>query len=322
MTELEIQMRNIGVIPVVKIDDAAKAVPLAKALIAGGINAAEVTFRTAAAPEAIAAIAKECPDMLVGAGTVINVELAKKAIAAGSKFIVSPGFNPNVVDYCLSHNVTVIPGISNPSQIEAGLEKGLTTLKFFPAEQSGGVAMIDALAGPFPQVTFMPTGGINAKNIADYAKRKNILACGGSWMVKADLIDAEDWDGITALCKEAMTAIHGFTFAHMGINQGCEEDAKATANLLAAFGFIPKEGNSSIFCNTEFEVMKKPFRGTNGHIAIKTWNIERALAYLAQFGFNPVMETASYTGAPEKSPLKVVYLDKEIGGFAVHLLKA
>ena len=182
--------------------------------------------------------------------------------------------------------------------------------------------MLDALAGPFGQVMFMPTGGINAKNIADYAKRKNVLACGGSWMVKADLIEAEDWDAITALCKEAMTAIHGFTLAHIGINQGSEDEAMATAKILEAFGFAKKVGNSSIFNGTDFEIMKKPGRGTHGHIAIKTWNVERALAYLAQFGFKPVMETAGYMGAPEKSPLKVVYLDKEIGGFAIHLLRA
>ncbi|MBE6350885.1 MAG: bifunctional 4-hydroxy-2-oxoglutarate aldolase/2-dehydro-3-deoxy-phosphogluconate aldolase [Spirochaetaceae bacterium] len=322
MSPLNEKVRDIGIIPVVKIDDAAKAVPLAKALIAGGIPAAEVTFRTAAAADAIKAISEACPEMLVGAGTVINVELAKKAIEAGSKFIVSPGFNPAVVDYCISQNVPIIPGVSSPSQVEAGLEKGLTTLKFFPAEQAGGVPMLDALAGPFGQVMFMPTGGINAKNIADYAKRKNVLACGGSWMVKADLIEAEDWDAITALCKEAMTAIHGFTLAHIGINQGSEDEAMATAKILEAFGFAKKVGNSSIFNGTDFEIMKKPGRGTHGHIAIKTWNVERALAYLAQFGFKPVMETAGYMGAPEKSPLKVVYLDKEIGGFAIHLLRA
>lgn len=322
MDAMHIKMRDIGIIPVVKIDDAAKAVPLAQALTAGGIPAAEVTFRTAAAADAIKAIADACPDMLVGAGTVINVELAKKAIAAGAKFIVSPGFNPAVVDYCIARNVPMIPGVSSPSQIEAGLEKGLTVLKFFPAEQSGGVSMLSALSGPFPQVTFMPTGGISAKNVSDYAKLKNVLACGGSWMVKADMIDAEDWAGITALCKEAVTAIHGFTFAHMGLNSADENDAHETANLFSLFGFTAKEGNSSVFCNTEFEVMKKPFRGTKGHIGLKTWNIERALAYLAQYGFKPVMETASYTGTAGSTPLKVVYLDKEIGGFAVHLIRA
>lgn len=322
MTDLEVQIRNIGVIPVVKIDDAAKAVPLAKALIAGGINCAEVTFRTEAASDAISAISKACPDMLVGAGTVINVELAKKAIAAGSKFIVSPGFNPDVVDYCISQKVPIIPGVSSPSQIEAGLSKGLTTLKFFPAEQSGGAGMLSALSGPFPQVMFMPTGGINAKNVGEYAKLKNVLACGGSWMVKADMIEAENWDGITALCKEAMTAIHGFQVGHVGINCENEEKALEAMKLFKLFGFQEKIGNSSVFMNTEIEIMKKPGRGTYGHLAVKTYNVDRALAYLKQFGFNPVMETAAYLGTPGKSGLKVVYLDKEIAGFAVHLVKA
>ncbi|MCM1321411.1 MAG: bifunctional 4-hydroxy-2-oxoglutarate aldolase/2-dehydro-3-deoxy-phosphogluconate aldolase [Bacteroides sp.] len=322
LTELETKMRNIGIIPVVVINDAAKAVPLAKALIAGGIPAAEVTFRTAAAADAIRKISKECPDMLVGAGTVINVDLAEKAIAAGSKFIVSPGFNPAVVQYCIDKKIPVIPGVSSASQIEQGLSMGLTTLKFFPAEQEGGAAKLSALGGPFPQVMFMPTGGVNAKNVGDYAKLKNVLACGGSWMVKADLIEKEDWNGITALCKEAMTAIHGFSFAHVGINQENETEAQETSALLALFGFAKKEGNGSIFNSTEFEVMKHPFRGTKGHIGIKTFNVDRAAAYLKQFGFNPVMETAKYLGEEGNSPLKVVYLDKEIGGFAVHLVKA
>lgn len=317
------KMRNIGIIPVVKIDDASKAVPLAKALLAGGIPCAEITFRTAQGEEAIKEIVKAYPNMLVGAGTVINIEMAKKAIGAGSKFIVSPGFNPSVVDYCISQKIPVIPGVSSASQIEEGLGKGLSVLKFFPAEQAGGVGMLDALGGPFPQVSFMPTGGVNVKNVSDYIKRKNVVACGGSWMVKAALIDAENWDEITRLCKEAVCAIHGFSFAHLGINQANSSEAKEAGRLLEAFGFaLNKEGESSLFAGTEFEVMKSPFRGKNGHIGIKTWDIERALSYLEQFGFKPVTETAKYMGKEGSSPLKVVYLDKEIGGFAFHLLKA
>ncbi len=310
-------LAGIGLIPVIKIEEAAKAVPLGKALVAGGIPVAEVTFRTAAAEDAIRAMAGECPDLLVGAGTVINTDLAKKAIAAGAKFIVSPGFNPAVVDFCRTKGVPILPGVNNPSLIEAGLEAGLDTFKFFPAEASGGVAMLDALAGPFGSVKFVPTGGIDASNVGEYAKRDSVLAIGGSWMVKADLVSAEKWDEIIALCSAAVAAVNGFSFAHLGINHADEAAARGTANLLAALGLPLKEGASSIFAGGSFEVMKTPFRGTLGHIAIKCYNLERALDYLGRFGFSGVEETAKL----EKGHLKVIYLDKEVAGFAVHLVR-
>ena len=310
-------LAGIGLVPVIKIEEAAKAVPLGKALVAGGIPVAEVTFRTAAAEEAIRSMVGECPDLLVGAGTVINTDLAKKAIAAGAAFIVSPGFNPAVVDYCLSRGVPILPGVNNPSHIEAGLEKGLDAFKFFPAEASGGIAMLDALAGPFGSVKFVPTGGIDASNVGDYAKRDSVLAIGGSWMVKADLIAAEKWDEIIALCSAAVAAVNGFSFAHLGMNHADATAAGATANILAALGLPLKDGASSIFAGGSFEVMKTPFRGTLGHIAIKCYNLERALAYLGRFGFSGVEETAKM----QKGRLKVIYLDKELAGFALHLLR-
>ncbi len=312
------QLGSIGLVPVIKIEDASKAADLARALIAGGLPCAEVTFRTAAAAEAIRAMTAGFPDMLVGAGTVINVELAKKAKEAGARFIVSPGFNPLVVEWCISNGMPVVPGVNTPSDVEAGLERGLEVLKFFPAEASGGVAMLDALAGPFGQVKFMPTGGIGANNLADYVRRPNVLAVGGSWMVKADLIDSGDWDGITRLCREAVTAVHGFSFAHVGINAESEAAAKKAAGLFGIFGFAPKEGNSSIFNDTVIEVMKSPFRGKMGHIGLKCWNVDRALAYLKTQGFTGVEETAKR----EKGALTVIYLEPEIAGFAVHLIKA
>lgn len=321
MTDLEIKIRDTGIIPVVKIDDAEKAVDLAQALINGGINAAEVTFRTAAAAQAITNIKKAFPSMLLGAGTVINTDLAEKAIKAGANFIVSPGFNPSVVDYCIKQNVLIIPGVANASNIEQALEKGLTTLKFFPAEQSGGCSMLDALSGPFPQVLFMPTGGINASNVGQYLKRKNVLACGGSWMVKADLITNSKWDEITALCKEAVRNMHGFYVAHVGLNNDTEKEAQDSADLfLSAFGFKQIDNGKKSFWSSDFlEIMKSHASGVHGHIAIKTLNIERALAYLKQFGFNPKAETAQHIGKDESTPLKFIYLDKEISGFAIHL---
>ena len=231
------QFSTIGIVPVVKIDDATKAVGLAKAMIAGGIPIAEITFRTAAAAEAIALVTKAVPEMLVGAGTVTNVEFAKQAVAAGAQFIVSPGFNPSVVDWCLENNIPIVPGVCTPSDIEAGLSRGLTTLKFFPAEASGGVNMLKNFAGPFPNLTFMPTGGINLANITDYAKQSNVLSVGGSWMVKPDLIENEDWPAITKLCSDSVSAIQGLEFAHVGINNKNKEEAEKAIALFQTLGW-------------------------------------------------------------------------------------
>ena len=318
MNDILRKLGDIGLVPVVKIDDVSRACGLAQALIDGGLPCAEITFRTDAAAEAISAITKKFPQMLVGAGTVINIEYAKRAKAAGAKFIVSPGFSPDVVDWCIANDIPIVPGINNPSGVEAGLSKGLETLKFFPAETSGGVPMLSALSGPFPQVKFMPTGGISMKNLADYAKCANVHAIGGSWMVKSDLIEAENWAEITRLCREAVVALHGFELAHIGINTENADEAMKAAKLFALFGFPLKDGNSSVFNASCIEVMKSKGRGTNGHIAIRCWNIERALAYLAQFGFKGVDETAKY----KKDKLSMIYLDKEIAGFAVHLVRA
>lgn len=309
---------DIGLVPVIKIDDAAKALPLARSLAAGGLPCAEITFRTEAAANAIAEISRGMPDMLVGAGTVINVELAKRAVDAGARFIVAPGFNPSVVDWCVDRGIPVVPGVNNPSGIEAALERGLETLKFFPAEASGGVAMLDALAGPFANVSFMPTGGIDAKNLGEYAKRKNVLAIGGSWMVRSDLVAAADWDAITTLCREATLAVQGFSFAHVGINAANPEAASEAASLFSLLGLAPKEGSSSIFCGSPIEVLKSPFRGTAGHIGFSCWNVERSLAYLSKLGFASVPETEKREGGR----LTVAYLDREIAGFACHLVKA
>lgn len=196
-----------GIVPVIVIDDPGKAVPLARALVAGGIPCAEITFRTEEAGEAIARISRDVPEILVGAGTIVSQALAKKAADAGARFIVSPGFNPSVVDWCLSRGIPVIPGVNNPTGVEAAMEKGLSLLKFFPAELSGGTAMLDALAGPYPSISFMPTGGISPDNLTTYLARKNVFAVGGSWMVHKDLINREDWQCITTLVQEAVSVV-------------------------------------------------------------------------------------------------------------------
>ena len=201
------QIHEIGIVPVVVLDDAKDAEPLAKALCEGGLPCAEVTFRTAAAEESIRIMAEKFPNMLIGAGTVITTEQVDRAVAAGAKFIVSPGINPKIVKYCQEKGVLITPGCITPSEVEIAIECGLDTVKFFPAEPAGGLEMIKAMAAPYVNMKFMPTGGINAKNVKDYLAFNKIVACGGSWMVKGDLVKAGDFDKIVELTKEAVEIV-------------------------------------------------------------------------------------------------------------------
>ena len=204
MNKILDELCGYHIIPVVVLNRSEDAKPLAKALCEGGLKCAEVTFRTEAAQESIRIMANEYPDMMVGAGTVLNIEQVDSAVMAGAKFIVSPGFDPEIVDYCIKKDIPVVPGCMTPSEVAQGVKRGLEVLKFFPAEQAGGIAMIKAMSAPYTSVRFMPTGGINAKNLEQYLSFGKIAACGGSWMVKADLIDAGDFDKIRELTKEAV----------------------------------------------------------------------------------------------------------------------
>ncbi len=203
MNDILKKFQETGIIPVVVLNDAKDAKPLGKALLDGGLPVAEVTFRTDAAEESIRILSETYPDLLVGAGTVLTTEQVDRAVAAGAKFIVSPGLNPRVVKHCQEIGVVSTPGVVTPGEIEKALELGLEVVKFFPAEPSGGLPMIKAIAAAYTKLKFMPTGGINAKNVVDYLKSDKILACGGSWMVKGDLISAGKFEKITELCREA-----------------------------------------------------------------------------------------------------------------------
>ena len=314
------KISKIGIVPVVKIDKVEDAVPLARALCNGGLPCAEVTFRTDAAAGAIKAMTEYFPDMCVGAGTVLNAEQVDAAASAGAQFIVSPGLNPNTVKYCISKKIPITPGTSSPSDIEQAIELGLDVVKFFPAEQSGGLAKIKAMAGPYVNMKFMPTGGINAKNLTSYLDFDKIIACGGSWMVPGDLINNGEWDKIEQITREAVQIMLGFELAHIGVNAENEEEAKKAADRFAfIFGMPAKAGNSSIFAGKALEVMKTPYLGKNGHIAIATNYIVRAVNYLENvLGVEFDMKTAK---KDNKGNLKAVYLKEEIGGFAVHLVQ-
>lgn len=318
MNEVLQRLSRTGIVPVIAIDDAEKAVPLARALTAGGLPAAEVTFRTAAGEEAIRRIARECPEVLVGAGTVLNLEQCDRALAAGARFIVSPGYNETLVNYCVEKGVPVLPGCANASDMTRAVNAGLKLVKFFPAEQSGGVSFLKALAPVFP-LDFMPTGGVNTKNLMDYLSFDRVVACGGTWMVKKDLISGGQWDEITRISREAVKTMLGFELRHVGINCADEAEAERTArSFCALLGLEYRPGNSSIFAGTAVECMKTPFLGTRGHLAIGTNSVDRAVYHLELQGA-AFDESTRKTDA--KGAAKSIYLKDEIGGFAVHLVQ-
>jgi len=309
---------ELGIVPVVKIEKAEDALPLGKALMDGDLPIAEITFRTSAAEESIKTLTRELPELLVGAGTVLTIEQVKKAVSAGAKFIVSPGFNPRVVDYCIENSIPVTPGINNPTQIEMALVRGIEVIKFFPAEASGGLPLLKSMSAPYSGIKFIPTGGINLNNLCSYLSDNKVLACGGSWMVKADLISSGNFAEITRITKEAISIMLGFEFAHLGINEENQDKALNSANLLSHLFYLPvKEGTSSIFAGPGFEVIKNKYLGEHGHIAIATNDIYRAINYLKMKNIPVLSETAK----EKEGKLKAVYLDQEVSGFAIHLLQ-
>ena len=311
------RLAQSGVVPVVVLEDAKDAVPTAKAMIAGGIDVMEITFRTAAAADSIKAVAQECPDMVVGAGTVINLEQCKLAVECGAKFIVSPGYDEETVAWCCDNGIPVTPGCVTPTEIMMALKHGLKVLKFFPANVYGGLSAIKSLAGPFGGVKFIPTGGVNAQNLAEFISSPYIHAVGGSWICPKADIAAGNFDKITALCKEARKSLLGFEVAHIGINT---PDADASMDVCKAFNdafdFNVKQGNSSNFASTGVEVMKTMFKGANGHIAIRTNKMIPAIAEMERRGYELDMDSVK-----DKDNIKAVYFKNEIGGFAVHLLQ-
>lgn len=307
---------KLGIIPVIKLKSSEKAVPLAKALIEGGLPVAEVTFRTDAAADSIKKMVEAFPEMIVGAGTVLTVEQAELAKKSGARFIVSPGFNPKITAWCLENDILHLPGCTTASEIEGAMEMGLEAVKFFPAEQSGGIAKIKALSAPYHTMKFIPTGGINLDNLNDYLDNKCILACGGSFMVSDDLIEGSEWDKITLLTRRAVSRMLGHEIMHLGINCGTSDEAEETASTFSRLmtnAEIDDRGGG-IFVGGKFEIMRPTGRGTHGHIAIKTNSCDRTVYYLEKQGFEFEYETAKY----ENGRLTFIYLKNEVAGFVVH----
>ena len=317
MEDILKNIEGYGIVPVVRIEKAMDAIPLGKALLAGGLPLAEITFRTAAAEEVIRTMTERAPELIVGAGTVLTTEQAEKAIQAGARFIVSPGFNPKVVSVCREKGVPVIPGVNSPTQIEAAMECGLGVMKFFPAEESGGAPFLKAVAAPYEGIRFIPTGGINAANLIFYLSLKNVIACGGSWMVKTELISAGKFEEITRLTAEAVRILLGFALAHVGLNEETSENASKSVELFSRLFHLPvAEGRGSFFLGEmEIEIMKGPGRGEKGHLAFAVNDVSRALFHLERQGVRPVAGTEKI----KDGKTILVYLDREIAGFAIHL---
>lgn len=313
------EIQSIGVVPVIQIDNVEDAIPLAEALCEGGLPCAEVTFRTDVAKETISRMTKAYPNMLVGAGTVLTIEQVNDAVESGAKFVISPGLNHKVVKYCLDNNILIIPGCSNPSDVEQAIELGLEVVKFFPAEASGGIKMIKAMSAPYTKIKFMPTGGINENNLNDYLKFNKIVACGGSWMVKPELLKRKDFNEIKRLTKEAVKKMLGFELLHVGINTNSNKEANDTAKIFEdLFDFRIQDKQNSVFAGSYIEVMKKQFLGNKGHLAIGTNSINRAIAYLKNIGYEFDENNKYYD---DNGNLTSIYLKEEVGGFAIHLLQ-
>ncbi|MDR1868079.1 MAG: bifunctional 4-hydroxy-2-oxoglutarate aldolase/2-dehydro-3-deoxy-phosphogluconate aldolase [Treponema sp.] len=314
------QIEKIGIVPVIKIDNADRAIRLVKSLITGGLPCAEITFRTSQAEDSIRRIKESGLNVLLGAGTVLSIAQVDRALEAGAQFIVTPSFNPKVVQYCLNRGITIIPGCSKPSDVEqATLDFGLEVVKFFPAEQSGGLEYVKAIAGPYNTLKFLPTGGINVNNVGSYLRFKRILACGGSWMAKDSLINDGEFDRITALCREAVLKMLDFSVIHLGINTSQEEEVSLAARCFSSyFGFPIKERSASVFTGSSIEIMKSKGLGTHGHIAISTNSVKRAMALLERQGVVFDMDSARVDADGD---INFIYLKDEIAGFAVHLLE-
>ncbi len=307
-----------GVIPVIKIEDPEYAVPLAKAIMAGGICTIEVTVRNDSAFQSIRLIHENVPGMMVGAGTILTPEMVDEAMAAGADYIVAPGFNLPTVRRCKELNIPIVPGCVTPSEIQTAIDEGLKVLKFFPAGTLGGIEAIKLMAGPFPGVKFVPTGGITFDNLGEYLSCKAVAAAGGSYMAKVDLIKAKDWDQITANCRRAVNLAMGYRLVHVGINHETADEAANAAQKLADLFSLPvRNCSKSVFADPYVENMKFKFYGEKGHIGFKTNSLDRTVKYLRAMGVEFLEESCQYDAAGK---LTCIYLKEEIGGFAIHLV--
>lgn len=313
------KMSEIGLVPLVVLEDAACAKPLGEALAAGGIPVAEVTFRTDACLDIIRAM-KEIPTLIVGAGTVHTVKQAEAAVAAGATFIVTPAYNPDVIDWCTAHEVDIVPGTVSPGEIEAVRARGIKFCKFFPAAAYGGTATLKALAGPFADVQFLPTGGVSLDNMRDYLNLPNVAAVGGSFMTPGKLVKEQDWDGIAAVCRSAVQKMLGLRIGHVGIHTAGRAEAEELTDVLCRLtGETKIAAGGGFFAGTIAEICAEPTPGDYGHLCIDTDDMPRALAYYARRG---IALDPEYTFRDENGAVRLAYLKEKVGGFSIHLRRA
>lgn len=312
------RIHDIGIVPVIALENVEDAVPLARALCNGGLPIAEVTYRTDAAHDSMIEMRKACPDMLIGAGTVTTKEQVDSAIEAGAQFIVAPGLNPEIVKYCQSKGVPMLPGVSNASDIECAMSLGLDSVKFFPAESLGGIKMIKALSAPYKKIKFMPTGGVKESNINDYLNESCIIACGGTWMIDKKAIANKDFDKIEELTRGAVNTMLGLGIKHVSANEENGNGKKLADDFAKLFGGKVRETSKGWFGSEFVEIMDESHPiGKHGHIGISTNNVDRAKRYFESMGYE--FDESSFT-YDKNGNLSLAYFKDEIGGFAIHLV--
>ena len=311
-------IHDIGLIPVLRIYDPSQAIPLAGSLIDGGIPCTAVTYCLKSGKSSIRQIREAYPQMIVGSSTILTPETAKEAVEAGAQFILTQGFNTEVIDWCREHNVPVIPGINNEETLQRGLEKGLTTFNFFPCEISGGAHFLRRLLAQYPQARFIASGGVTKGNLATYAKLSNVLAVICPWVAQDELVEEGQWDQIEQECKAARLAIQGLEISHMGINNKTKQEADTTVKGLETFGMLAYPGKTSTFMETDLEILGESPDGNLGHLTYKCNDVERTLSYLLTKGF-----TADTTSATIdiNGTIKTIILNETIGGFCIHLAR-
>ena len=312
------KIHDIGIVPVIALENVEDAAPLARALCNGGLPVAEVTYRTAAAHDAMIEMRKACPEMIIGAGTVLTTEQVDSAIDAGAEFIVSPGTNPVTIKYCQEKGIPIFPGTANGADIETAMSFGLKVVKFFPAEPLGGLKMIKALAAPYNTMKFMPTGGVNEGNVNSYLNDPVIVACGGTWMIDKKAIAEKNFDRIEELTRGAVNTMLGIKIKHIGINEENGNGLELAKQFARFFGGKVRETSKGWFGSELVEVMNEDKKkGTHGHIAVGVNNVDRAKRYFEAQGYEFDEDSATYD---EKGNMKFIYFKDEIGGFAIHLV--
>jgi 2-dehydro-3-deoxyphosphogluconate aldolase/(4S)-4-hydroxy-2-oxoglutarate aldolase len=309
---------QLGLIPVVRIGNAKHTVPLGKALLAGHLPIVQIGINEAPAEDAIAAMSGELPDLLIGAGDVVTTVQVEKATAAGARFIVSPAFDPEIVAFCAAKGIAIIPGMAGLADIEMAIERNVDVLYYSPAESLGGLPNLKLASAPYRDIRFVPCGGIDMSNFISYLLYEKVHACGVSWMVNPELIEAESFGEISRLAREAVFSMLGFEFSHLGINDEDRHQACRHAEEMGALFNLPvAEGERSVMASRSIEILKTPYLGSRGHLGIGTNDIRRAMAFLERQGVCLRKGTEQLSDGK----LKVIYLDMDIAGFAVHLVQ-